>query len=111
LVTVAFFELGLAFYGVSGEGQGFESFLGDGFTGHFANSVGSKFDSFEGLIDFVEGILFLGEDAEGEVSVVGVAACIGLVHSEGTGFASFGTGAEAIACNSLHCVEEVIFEG
>jgi hypothetical protein len=64
-------------------------------------------DTFHRLFDLVEGVLFLAEEAEGEIFFVGIAARIGLVHAESrsTAFTSF---AEAVFGYALDLIENMV---
>jgi hypothetical protein len=57
--------------------------------GALAEAVGAGFDALEGFVDLIEGVLFLAQEAEGEVAVIGVTAGIRLMHAEGGGVAVF----------------------
>lgn len=100
-----FFEVCLAFHGVACERKGFQSRLGNGFAGDFANSIFAIVDPFERHVDFVQRVLLLREQAESKVPVVGITSGIGLVHSEGTALAAFRTGTQGIFGDSAHRVE------
>ena len=65
----------------------------DRLSGHLTVAVGAGLDFLEGGINFKKGIALLGKKAEGEVAVIGIAACVRRMHSKGGGFASIGTGA------------------
>jgi hypothetical protein len=64
-------------------------------------------DAFHGLFDLVEGVLFLAEEAEGEIFFVGIAARIGLVHAE-SGTAAFTSFAEAVFGYTLDLIENMV---
>ncbi len=53
-----------------------------GFARHFADAVGAEIDPLQRLVDFVKRVLFLGKEAEREITIVGIAARIRLVHAE-----------------------------
>lgn len=106
-MMLALFQFGLAVHRVTGEGKGFEAVVFDRLFTDLANTVITIFDSFEGLVNLVKGSLLLGEHAEGKITVVGVAAGIGLVHAEGRGFAA---GMEIVACDTPHGIQEGILK-
>ena len=60
---------------------------------------------FKRLIDLVKRVLFLREQAEREIAIVGVAAGVGLVHAEGGGFAAFRAGAEIVLRHAGHGID------
>ena len=72
------------------------------------DAVGAHFDTLEGLLDFVQGVLLLRKKTEREILFVGVAAGIGLVLANGGGFVVFGARTEAVLRYALHLIEEMI---
>ena len=52
----------------------------------------------------------MGESLHFEIAVVGVAASVGLMHAEGTRFAPFGSGTQAVFGDAVHRVEKGIFQ-
>ena len=82
--------------------------MGDGLAAHLAGAVGVGLDALERLLDLVERVLLLGEEREGEIAVVGIAAGIRLVHAEGAGLAPLGAGAEGVLGDAVHGVEDVV---
>ena len=64
-------------------------------------------DTFHRLFDLVEGVLFLAEEAEGEIFFVGIAARIGLVHAE-SGSSAFAPFAEAVFGYALDLIEDMV---
>ena len=106
-MVLVFLQTCLAIHRVTGERQSLESLVFDRLLAEIADSVGSIFDSFEGLVNLVKRSLFLGEHAEGEVAVVGIATCIGLMHAEGGGL---GAGVQVVAGNSSHGVKKGVLE-
>lgn len=105
-VSVVFFPLSLAFHGETGEGDGFESGLGDFLVGDFADAITSRLDAAQRLFDFVEGVLFLGEHREGEIAVVRIAAGVPLVLTAARGFGSLRCVADGVARDAGHGVDE-----
>jgi hypothetical protein len=72
----------LAFDRETSEWNRLQAGVPDWFPGHLTDSIGSEFDPLKSLIDLVKRILFLREKAEREITIVGVAARIGLVHAK-----------------------------
>lgn len=78
-----FFQLLLCRGGEASPGDGCQAFGLDWFSSQFTNPVGALPDAHHCFIDFINGILFRGKAAEGEVAVEAVGAGIGHVEAEG----------------------------
>src|SRR5689334_4978302 len=51
------FKLGLRLNGETRPRNGFQTALGNGFAGQFANAVGALFDSLQSFLDLIDGVL------------------------------------------------------
>ena len=102
---VLLLELRLAFDGETGERNRLEARVRDRFARHLALAVGAELDALERLVDFVKRVLFLREQAEREIAIVGIAPGIGLVHAEGGGFAALGAGAKVVLGHARHGID------
>src|SRR5437762_4939853 len=69
---------------------------------HFALSVGPKLDPLERLIDFVERVLFLREQTQGEVAIVRIRSGVGLMHAKSRSLAAFGARPKSVLGNAGH---------
>jgi hypothetical protein len=67
------------------------------------------FDAFDGFFNLVQGVLFLAQKAQGEILFVGIAASIGLVHTESR-TSPFAALPKAVLGHTLHLVNNVIPE-
>ena len=101
--TVAF-ELGLGFHGETGPGNRGQTGLGNLLGGQFADAVGVSLDALEGLLNFVNGVLVGGKQAEGEVAVEIVRAGIGHVQAVAGHFL------RGVLGEAAHLVEEPVAE-
>src|SRR5438477_12706895 len=75
---------------------------------HFALSVGPKLDPLECLIDFVERVLLLREQTQGEVAIVSIRSGVGLMHSKSRSLAAFGARAKSVLGNVGHGIDCVV---
>src|SRR5260370_40689551 len=73
-----------------------------GFARPFALSLGPKLDALERLIDFVERVLFLREQTQCEIAIVGVRSGVGLMHAKSRSLAAFGARAKSVLGNACH---------
>src|SRR5438477_10379933 len=73
---------------------------------HFALSVGPKLDPLECLIDFVERVLFLREQTQGEVAIVSIRSRVGLMHAKSRSLAAFGARPESVLGNAGHGIHD-----
>ena len=62
------------------------------------------------MLDFIECVLFLREDGEGEVAVVGIAAGVALMLAAAGGFGTFGSIADGVASHPGNGIDEVVAE-
>jgi len=110
VATAGLFEIQffLIFDGAAGKWHRFETGQRDGIAGALADAILSCIDAHDGLIDFIEGILLLREDAQCKIAVVRITSRVGLVHAEGGGFRSVGTFPEIVAGNTGHLIEECV---
>ena len=106
-MVLALFKLCLTIHCVAGERKGLKAIVFDRLLAKVTNSVSVIIDPFEGFVNLVKRPLLLGEHAEGEVTIVGIATCIGLMHAEG---GSFTAGVEVITGNAPHGIQEGVLE-
>lgn len=92
------FNLPGVFDGVSGPGLGFESGFADGFTGAFADAVGSVLDFRETVVEIAEELAVFFHEAEREFLLVIVGPHVGHVDGEIGKIAS----AAAAKCFAFH---------
>ena len=90
--TIPIFLLPIRLFlnGKAGEWDGFEASGRDLVAAHFTIPVNSLGDPEESLLDLVKCVLFIREDGQREITVVGIAARIALVLAAARGLTAFG---------------------
>ena len=78
------------------------------FARHLTNAVSAQLDAFERLIDFVNCVLLLGEQAEREITVVSVRSGIGLMHPKSGSLTAFCPRTQRILGDAGHGIDHGI---
>ena len=82
--------------------------MGNFAGGDFADAVCAGLDAAQGLFDFVESILFLGEHRQREVAVVSIAAGIALMLAATGRLGAFWSLADGVTGHAGHRIHEFI---
>ena len=107
VMVLPLFKLSLTFHRETGERKGLKAVVSDRLFAVLTHAVGPTLYSFERFVNLVKRTLFLGEHAQGKVTVVGITTGIGLMHSES---GSLRSGMEIITGHASHGIEEGVLE-